>query len=40
MDNKRIEDESINYVNDQGFTPFLYYINEFVNLKQRTLIAI
>lgn len=30
---KRVEDESINYVNDNGFTPILYYINESVNLK-------
>ena len=34
---KRIEDESINYVNDNGFTPILYYINECVKVKHQIL---
>ena len=34
---KRIEDDAINYVNDEGFTPFLYYINEFVKMKHKAL---
>jgi len=27
LDRIRVEDETINYVNDQGFTPLLYYIH-------------
>jgi hypothetical protein len=28
MNQKTIEDETINFVNDDGFTPFLYYLKE------------
>ena len=34
---KRMEDDSMNYVNEQGFTPFLWYIKEFLSLKQSAL---
>ena len=37
MKAKPLEDETINYVNDNGFTPFLFYINEFGNIYQDLL---
>jgi hypothetical protein len=36
----RLEDETINYVNDEGFTPFLYYIKEFTNVRNEILSVI
>lgn len=35
MEAKTVEDEAINYVNDNGFTPFLYYINEAIPLENQ-----
>lgn len=37
---KRLEDEVINYVNDEGFTPFLYYILEFCKAQKKILNSI
>ena len=36
---KPLEDETINHVNDNGFTPLLYYINEF-GLTYKQIIAV
>ena len=35
-----IEEESINFVNDQGFTPFLWYIHQALTSKDKVLNAI
>lgn len=34
---QRIEDESINHVNEQGFTPMLWYIKEALSMKNQAL---
>lgn len=40
MNQKRLEDETINYVNDQGMTPLLYYLNEFCLIQRPILVTI
>ena len=35
-----VEEESINFVNDQGFTPFLWYIHQALLSKNNVLNAI
>lgn len=35
-----VDEDSINYVNDQGFTPFLWYIHQALNSKAKILNAI
>jgi hypothetical protein len=35
-----IEEESINFVNDQGFTPFLWYIHQAILSRDHVLNAI
>jgi|LauGreDrversion4_2_1035121.scaffolds.fasta_scaffold97654_1 hypothetical protein len=37
---RRTEDEAINYVNDQGFTPFLAYLRKALDTKSTHLNAI
>ena len=37
IEKHRLEDETINFVNDDGFTPLLYYLNKFLSLKAQTL---
>lgn len=32
LKSKHIEDETINFVNDNGYTPFLYYVSEATRL--------
>lgn len=39
MKMKPLEDETINHVNDNGFTPLLYHINEF-GLVYKQIIAV
>ena len=34
---RRMEDEAINFVNDQGFTPFLCYLQKALELKPKLL---
>ncbi|CDW79015.1 nad(+) adp-ribosyltransferase-3 [Stylonychia lemnae] len=40
FDRTRIEDETINFVNDQGFTPLLYYLHQFVQSRDQILTTI
>lgn len=40
MENKRVDDETINFVENDGFTPMLYYIHQFVINRETTLRAI
>jgi hypothetical protein len=35
--NRIMEDEAINYINDQGFTPFLWYIYKALEIKPKLL---
>lgn len=37
MNAKTVEDETINVVNNEGFTPMLHYIHQFIQLKQQML---
>jgi hypothetical protein len=32
-----VEDETINYVSDNGFTPLLYYVHQFILLKPQVI---
>lgn len=40
MSRTQLEDETINFVSDEGFTPFLWYIYQFLQMKGAALSAI
>ena len=40
MKAKRMEEETVNFVDPRGFTPFLFYIFEFLSNQQRAKASI
>lgn len=35
MNSKRLEEETINYVNEDGYSPFLFYVKQYVKSVEK-----